>query len=525
MSKHTLSVLVENKPGVLARIAGLFSRRGFNIDSLAVGPTEHPEISRMTVVVDVEELPLEQVTKQLNKLVEVLKVVELEPQRLGPARDPAGQGARRPGTAARTSWRPCSCSGPRSSTSPPDAVDIEATGNARQARGAARGARALRRQGARPVRAWSPSAAAPARSPTARCARPDRRRLRRPTPTPNHPYDTSNTQRRSARRGRDVLRRRRRPVRDPGRARSPSSATAARATPTRSTCATRASTCASACPRAARAGPRPRPRACGSSSVAEAVRGGRPHRHPHARPRAAHRLRRGDRAQPQARATRCSSATASTSASATSSPRRASTSPWSRPRARATWCAASTSTAAACRCCSPSSRTRPARPGPSRKSYAKAIGGLRAGGIRTTFTEETETDLFGEQAVLCGGASQLVHVRLRGPHRGRLPARGRLLRVPARAQADRRPDVRGRHRQAALVGLRHRRVRRLRLRPAGHRRAREGRTCRPSSPTSRTAPSPSASSPTRTPARRSSRRCARRAPSTRSRPPAASCAG
>jgi acetolactate synthase-1/3 small subunit len=76
--KHTLSVLVENKPGVLARVAGLFSRRGFNIDSLAVGPTEHPEISRMTIVVDVEESPLEQVTKQLNKLVEVIKIVELE---------------------------------------------------------------------------------------------------------------------------------------------------------------------------------------------------------------------------------------------------------------------------------------------------------------------------------------------------------------------------------------------------------------------------------------------------------------
>ncbi|MGL4175551.1 MAG: acetolactate synthase small subunit [Dermatophilaceae bacterium] len=79
MHKHTLSVLVENKPGVLARIAALFSRRGFNIESLAVGETEYPEISRMTVVVDVEDLPLEQVTKQLNKLVEVLKVVELEP--------------------------------------------------------------------------------------------------------------------------------------------------------------------------------------------------------------------------------------------------------------------------------------------------------------------------------------------------------------------------------------------------------------------------------------------------------------
>ncbi|HKX67252.1 MAG TPA: acetolactate synthase small subunit [Intrasporangium sp.] len=79
MSKHTLSVLVENKPGVLTRVAALFSRRGFNIDSLAVGPTEIQEISRMTVVVDVEGSVLEQVTKQLNKLIEVLKVVELDP--------------------------------------------------------------------------------------------------------------------------------------------------------------------------------------------------------------------------------------------------------------------------------------------------------------------------------------------------------------------------------------------------------------------------------------------------------------
>ena len=79
MSKHTLSVLVENRPGVLTRVAALFARRGFNIHSLAVGPTEHPEVSRITVVVDVEELPLEQVTKQLNKLVNVIKIVELEP--------------------------------------------------------------------------------------------------------------------------------------------------------------------------------------------------------------------------------------------------------------------------------------------------------------------------------------------------------------------------------------------------------------------------------------------------------------
>jgi acetolactate synthase-1/3 small subunit len=78
MSKHTLSVLVENKPGVLARVAGLFARRGFNIDSLAVGPTEIDDVSRMTIVVNVETKPLEQVVKQLNKLIPVLKIVELE---------------------------------------------------------------------------------------------------------------------------------------------------------------------------------------------------------------------------------------------------------------------------------------------------------------------------------------------------------------------------------------------------------------------------------------------------------------
>ena len=80
MSRHTLSVLVENKPGVLTRFTGLIARRGFNIHSLAVGTTEIEEISRITVVVDVQEVPLEQVTKQLNKLVNVIKIVELEPE-------------------------------------------------------------------------------------------------------------------------------------------------------------------------------------------------------------------------------------------------------------------------------------------------------------------------------------------------------------------------------------------------------------------------------------------------------------
>lgn len=76
---HVLSMLVEDKPGLLTRVAGLFARRGFNIESLAVGKTEIEGLSRITVVVDVEQAPLEQVTKQLNKLVNVIKIVELDP--------------------------------------------------------------------------------------------------------------------------------------------------------------------------------------------------------------------------------------------------------------------------------------------------------------------------------------------------------------------------------------------------------------------------------------------------------------
>jgi acetolactate synthase-1/3 small subunit len=76
---HILSVLVENKPGVLARVAGLFARRGFNIFSLAVAPTDDPTRSRITIVVDVESAPLEQITKQLDKLINVLQIDELAP--------------------------------------------------------------------------------------------------------------------------------------------------------------------------------------------------------------------------------------------------------------------------------------------------------------------------------------------------------------------------------------------------------------------------------------------------------------
>ena len=78
MAKHTLSILVENHAGVLSRVAGLFSRRGFNIDSLAVGITENPAISRITIVVEGDEHTVEQVSKQLNKLIDVIRVRKLD---------------------------------------------------------------------------------------------------------------------------------------------------------------------------------------------------------------------------------------------------------------------------------------------------------------------------------------------------------------------------------------------------------------------------------------------------------------
>ncbi len=77
--KHVLSILVENKPGVLTRIAGLFARRGFNIDTLTVGPTDDPDYSRLTLTVDGAIHPIDQVTKQLHKLINVLKIRDLEP--------------------------------------------------------------------------------------------------------------------------------------------------------------------------------------------------------------------------------------------------------------------------------------------------------------------------------------------------------------------------------------------------------------------------------------------------------------
>ena len=82
MTQHTLSVLVENKPGVLSRVAGMFTRRGYNIDSLAVSPTEDEHRSRMTITVDASRFPVEQITKQLDKLINVIKVRDLDPENM-----------------------------------------------------------------------------------------------------------------------------------------------------------------------------------------------------------------------------------------------------------------------------------------------------------------------------------------------------------------------------------------------------------------------------------------------------------
>ena len=79
---HTLSVLVENRPGVLSRVSGLFTRRGFNIESLAVSPTETPDLSRMTITVDASRFPIEQITKQLDKLIDVIKIRDLDPENM-----------------------------------------------------------------------------------------------------------------------------------------------------------------------------------------------------------------------------------------------------------------------------------------------------------------------------------------------------------------------------------------------------------------------------------------------------------
>ncbi|MCS6710871.1 acetolactate synthase small subunit [Brachybacterium sp. EF45031] len=124
---QTLSVLVQNTPGVLTRVAALFARRGYNIASLAVGPTEHPEISRITVVVDVAEHPLEQITQQLNKLVNVLKIVQLE-ERQSVSRELVLVKVRADNTTRTSVLEIVQMFRAKVVDAAPDAVTIEATG-------------------------------------------------------------------------------------------------------------------------------------------------------------------------------------------------------------------------------------------------------------------------------------------------------------------------------------------------------------------------------------------------------------
>ncbi|CAM5234501.1 hypothetical protein STENM327S_07926 [Streptomyces tendae] len=276
MSKHTLSVLVENTPGVLARITALFSRRGFNIDSLAVGVTEHPDISRITIVVSVEDFPLEQVTKQLNKLVNVLKIVELEPTQ-AVQRELVLVKVRSDNETRSRSSRSSSCSAPRPSTSPRRIITIEATGSGDKLSAMLRMLKLVRHQGTRPVRhdrhrprrpfdhgplaarSTGPHNDGNGRSPET-VGRPYPETPKLPSPHRHTVGRNTCTQGRPS--GRAVLRRRRRPVRPSRAARSRSSGTAARATPTPCRCATPVSTCASVCTRAPSPRPGPRSRVC-----------------------------------------------------------------------------------------------------------------------------------------------------------------------------------------------------------------------------------------------------------------------
>ena len=152
--------------------------------------------------------------------------------------------------------------------------------------------------------------------------------------------------------------------------------------------------------------------------------------------------------------------------------------------ARAIASASCTSRAPAHPASSPCTRTRAAARSTLALAYGVGIGCGRVGLLETTFAEETESDLFGEQAVLCGGVPALVQAGLRRPRRGRLPAGDRVLRVPQRAEAHRRPALPGRLRVHALLGLRRRRVRRPLARPARRRRRARASGCARSSPRS-----------------------------------------
>ncbi len=443
----------------------LFARRGFNIDSLAVGPTENPDVSRMTIVVDVEAQPLEQVTKQLNKLVNVLKIVELEPGASVQRELLLVKVARRRADRARRCSQTVELFRATVVDVATDTVTIEATGTPDKLAALLAVLDAVRHPGDRAVRHRRPGRGPRSMTATGRCARVLSSARHEPVPHPqSHP--TKETHRwpqifydddadLSIIQGRTVA------VigyGSQGHAHALQPARLRRRRPRRP----------------ARGLAEPRQGRGRGPAGRDARRGGRRGRPDHgagARPRAAHTSTPRPSSRTCRTATRCSSATASTSGSATSSPRPASTSRMVAPKG-------------------PGHLVRREYvdgrgvPVPRRRRAGRHRQGLDARAVlrqgasaacapaasRPPSPRRPRPTCSASRPCCAAACPRLVQRGLRDPHRGRLPARGRLLRVPARAQAHRRPDVRGRHRQAALVGLRHRRVRRLHLRPPGHRR-------------------------------------------------------
>ena len=513
MSLHTISVLVEDKPGVLTRVAGLFSARGFNIDSLAVGPTEAEGLSRMTIVVNVESKSLEQVTKQLNKLINVIKILEHEPgtaveRELMLAKVRAKGDARarimeiaevfrvsivdvtKTTLTVEASGKPEKLEALRELLSEYGIVELSRTGRI----ALARGDRGIREKGG--LRMAKAAGAEDASEWTAAASSRTRTRRGDEMATIYHEQDTDV----SALAGQKIAvlgfgsqgHAHAQNLKDSGHD--------------------------------VRVGLRP-----GSSSRAKAEeaglrvvdtggggRRGRRRDGPAARHLAREGLR-GGRSRPHLNAgdmlmfahgfsihfgTVTPPADVDVTMIAPKGPghlvRRTYEEGIGTPALVAVQQdATGKAQAAGARL----RRTGSARPAP--------------GIIETTFKEETETDLFGEQTVLCGGHLGADPVRVRHAGRGRLPAGDRVLRVPARDEADRRPDLRGRAVVDALL--------RSPTPPSGAttRAARASwiddgtrETMRPSrSPRSRTARSRSAGSPRPTAASRSSSRSvARRGP-------------
>ena len=267
-----------------------------------------------------------------------------------------------------------------------------------------------------------------------------------------------------------------------------------------------------------RRGPRPRRPGCACSPPREALQGSRRDHGAAPRHRAGRDLQARTSSRTSTTATRSCSRTGSTSTSARSA----------RPKGVDVWMIARRARPPRAahlrggrRRARRSSRCRPTRPARRSRprSHARAIGATRAGVLDTTFEEETETDLFGEQVVLCGGLAELIKASYETLVARGLPARVGVLRDAARGEAHRRPHLRGRHRQHALLDLRHRRVRRHDPRAAHHHRRRPRRDAARSSTRSRPASSPRSGSSRTRPAGRCSTRCARvgRAPDRRGR--------